>query len=168
MVYPITDIVDRVSMTGKLFVQALENGVSAYPKYEGRFPSVSGIHFKFDPKLPPGKRILMDSITDINGKPFDLEKEYVVATKRFLRSGKDGYVCLLDDSIKLLKPVQGEESPSIQHIFIQHLRNFTKDKWHIVSKQGTKFYDIFQERMRVLNTSFDDRSEKLNAIKIRP
>lgn len=36
---------------------ALENGVSAYPKLEGRFPQVAGISFAFDPNQAPGRRV---------------------------------------------------------------------------------------------------------------
>ena len=49
-----------------------------YPKFEGRWPCTAGVHFKFDPELPPGKRILPDSITNPDGTPFDLDKEYVM------------------------------------------------------------------------------------------
>lgn len=42
---------------GEQIYRALENGVSQYPKLEGRFPQVSGISFAFDPKKPPGSRI---------------------------------------------------------------------------------------------------------------
>ena len=30
---------------------------SQYPKFEGRFPQVSGVRFAFDPRKPPGERI---------------------------------------------------------------------------------------------------------------
>ena len=32
-------------MSGDLILKLLENGVSLYPKYDGRFPAVSGIRF---------------------------------------------------------------------------------------------------------------------------
>ena len=35
-------------------MEAIENGVSQFPKLEGRFPQVSGISFKFDPNKPSG------------------------------------------------------------------------------------------------------------------
>ncbi len=38
--------------SGKKLHQALENGVSQYPKYEGRFLQVSGLEFAFDPSKP--------------------------------------------------------------------------------------------------------------------
>lgn len=51
---PGEDTVERIKMKGKLFIEALENGISTYPKYEGRWPCTSGLNFKFDPELPPG------------------------------------------------------------------------------------------------------------------
>ena len=53
-------------MSGTCFVEALENGVSMWPKFDGRWPCASGIKFKFDQKRPIGQRILKDSITDDN------------------------------------------------------------------------------------------------------
>jgi 5'-nucleotidase len=44
--------------------EILENAVSKYPNLEGRFPSVSGFHFAFNPSKPPGSRIDIDSLTD--------------------------------------------------------------------------------------------------------
>ena len=107
------DTVDRIKMKGSLFIQAMENGVSMYPKYEGRWPCTSGLHFKFDPELPPGQRIVPESITNLDGSPFDLDKEYVVAVKGYMRSGKDGYTMLTDPSVVQLPPASGEESPTI-------------------------------------------------------
>jgi 5'-nucleotidase len=44
-------------ISGEQVFQCLENGVSQFPKLEGRFPQVSGIKFAFDPKKPPGERV---------------------------------------------------------------------------------------------------------------
>ena len=37
--------------------QVLENGVSAYPNFDGRFLQVSGIQFAFNHLKPSGSRI---------------------------------------------------------------------------------------------------------------
>ena len=42
----------------------MENGVSKYPNYDGRFPNISGFKFKFDPGQKPGERVLKDSLVD--------------------------------------------------------------------------------------------------------
>ncbi|KAG0415675.1 hypothetical protein HPB47_007158 [Ixodes persulcatus] len=56
-ILPMIDSLIVLSATGDQVLQALENGVSQYPKLEGRFPQVSGVTFAFDPKKPPGQRI---------------------------------------------------------------------------------------------------------------
>ena len=58
----------------------------------GRFPQVSNIRFQFDPTKPPGSRILS---TQVGGKPLDLERIYVLATRGYMARGKDGYNSLL-------------------------------------------------------------------------
>ena len=42
------------AVTGQDILDALNNGVSQYPKLEGRFPLVSGLVFEFTPVLPAG------------------------------------------------------------------------------------------------------------------
>ena len=41
-----------LGLTGAQLLASLENGVSQYPKLEGRWPCVSGVSFTFDPKKP--------------------------------------------------------------------------------------------------------------------
>jgi 5'-nucleotidase len=81
--------------TGAQVVVALENGVSQWPKLEGRFPQVSGIKFKFDPSKPPGQRIVPGSVyTTATGKepePLEDDKKYKVAVTEYLAAGKDGF-----------------------------------------------------------------------------
>jgi 5'-nucleotidase len=129
LVQPMEDTVERIKMKGSLFIEAMENGVSMYPKYEGRWPCTSGLHFKFDPELPPGERILRDSITNIDGTPFDMDKDYVVAVKGFMKSGKDGYTVMTDPSIEHLPPMIGDHDPIIQQIFINFFRSFRRTNW---------------------------------------
>ena len=54
---PFPDIIIVQELSGEDVLAALENGVSKYPVFDGRFPLVSGIRFAFDPKQPPGSRI---------------------------------------------------------------------------------------------------------------
>ena len=44
------DFIVRKRMKGRQIVAAIENGLSMYPKYEGRFPCISGLKCKFDPE----------------------------------------------------------------------------------------------------------------------
>ena len=45
------------SNEGEDLLAALENGVSMYPKLEGRFLQVGGLSFAFDPTKPPLQRV---------------------------------------------------------------------------------------------------------------
>jgi len=87
---PMPDKVIVIKVLGSTFKEALENGVSAWPKYDGRFPSISGARFKFDPSKEPGSRINLEDIETESG-PLDPSKEYSVAMKSFIACGKDGY-----------------------------------------------------------------------------
>jgi 5'-nucleotidase len=48
----------RVKATGEQILKSLENGVSKYPNFEGRFPCISNIIFEFNPQSPPMTRII--------------------------------------------------------------------------------------------------------------
>ena len=99
--FPFEDPVVVIKVTGKGIWEALENGVSAFPALEGRFPQVSNINFTFDPSLPPGSRVTKLSIA---GEPIERNSErvYVLATRGYMARGKDGYTSLL------VKPEGGE------------------------------------------------------------
>ena len=105
---PFTDELVVVRVTGQDVLAALETGVSSWPKREGRFLQVSGIRFAFDPTRPPGDRIVPGSVT-IAGAALDGERHYTVATKAYLRSGKDGFDTLLSAEVV----VDGETAPRL-------------------------------------------------------
>ena len=52
----------KVKLSGAELLAALENGVSQYPKLEGRFPQISGMVFEFDATKPAGSRVLPGSV----------------------------------------------------------------------------------------------------------
>jgi 5'-nucleotidase / UDP-sugar diphosphatase len=87
-VLPFDDYIVAIKLTGRQIREALEHGVSAVEKGEGRFPQVSGLSFTYSASSPPGKRIRRILI---GGKPLDPRKEYKVATHDFLAAGGDGY-----------------------------------------------------------------------------
>ncbi|KAG1664928.1 hypothetical protein FOA52_004450 [Chlamydomonas sp. UWO 241] len=89
-VLPVADPMVVIAITGSQLLEALENGVSEYPKKEGRFPQVSGVRFSFDPSRPPDKRVVPGSVT-VGGAPLVVDKEYTLCTKTYLADGKDGY-----------------------------------------------------------------------------
>lgn len=72
-ILPMVDSLVVLEITGKQLLEALENGVSQYPKLEGRFPQVSGLTFTFDSTQPSGERVLSDTVK-IKGESLDVEK----------------------------------------------------------------------------------------------
>jgi len=97
----------------------LECGISMWPKMDGRWPLTSGMKFKFDPEREVGQRILPESflIADTD-EPVDLDKEYILASKYYISTGKDGYSAFLG-----IKPLQ-DPAFTIQDIVKNWFRNF--------------------------------------------
>lgn len=87
---------------GNQIIAVLENGVSAYPKLEGRFLQVSGISFAFDPTKPPHQRVDTRFVR-IGDQYLDLEAKYRVVTKAYLRAGKDGFDILKNTKVLVRK-----------------------------------------------------------------
>ncbi|GBN78831.1 Trifunctional nucleotide phosphoesterase protein YfkN [Araneus ventricosus] len=102
-ILPMMDSLLVVSISGEQLHKALENGVSQYPKLEGRFPQVSGMTFAFDPTKPPGKRVDPQYIK-IGDEYLDFSQQYRLVTKAYLCQGKDGY-----DSLKNCETLMTEE-----------------------------------------------------------
>lgn len=109
------DPIAVLSATGKQIWIALENGVSQWPKLEGRFPQVSGCSFTFDPSKPPMQRIDPKFIF-IGDEMLQLDKHYRLTTKDYLASGKDGYDILKDCLVIL----PGDESPDLTTSILNH------------------------------------------------
>jgi len=107
-ILPMVDETIVIEMDGPQLILALENGVSQYPRLEGRFPQVSGISFTFDANLPAGSRVIPGSVT-VGDEPLEGEggRKYKVVTKAYLAKGKDGYGVFKD--CKIL--VDEEEAP---------------------------------------------------------
>ncbi len=87
-VLPFDNYIVAIRLTGGQIRRALEYGVSAVERGEGRFPQVSGISFTYSPSASPGSRV---KTILIDGKPFDPDGVYSVATNDFLAAGGDGY-----------------------------------------------------------------------------
>ena len=120
-ILPMVDSVSMIKVTGEQLVQALENGVSQYPKLEGRFPQVSGLKFTFDPSQPCGNRVVSDSVY-ISDKPMELNRSYKLVTKGYIAHGKDGY-----DVFKHCKVIVSEdEGPILGSIVRNHFTACSK------------------------------------------
>ncbi|KAJ1657770.1 hypothetical protein IWQ61_002871 [Dispira simplex] len=114
--FPFEDPVVVVRLSGSQLWEALENGFSKFPAQEGRFPQVSGMCVRFDPRKPSGKRVVDVQILAnprrqpraTNGMenpkeaahnlptylPLDPEAYYNVATRQYMVTGRDGYTVL--------------------------------------------------------------------------
>ncbi len=75
-------------VSGEQIKIALENGVSQFDEYTGKFPVVSGLEASFDPSRPVDHRV--SGIT-IAGKPLRLDHNYLMAVNDFVAVGGDGY-----------------------------------------------------------------------------
>ena len=100
-----------LDIEGRYIHQALENGVSQWPKLDGRFPQVSGISFAFDPSKPPGSRVDCEYVK-VGGEYLDPEKHYRVVTKSYLGIVKITYLSLLRKKV---------ESSLLQFFFFQQM-----------------------------------------------
>ena len=114
---PMEDALIILEVTGEKLHRLLENGVSSYPEFQGKFPSISGIRIKFDPNKPKNSRILKEHI-EINGEPINYDKTYTVSTKQWISTGGDGYV----DYIGCKVLTREEEALDFKSMFIGNLK----------------------------------------------
>ncbi|ELT96847.1 hypothetical protein CAPTEDRAFT_120927 [Capitella teleta] len=117
-ILPLIDPLVVIKVKGQQILDALENGVSQYPKLEGRFPQVAGIMFGFDPNLPTGQRLIRDKVK-VQGESVELEREYRVCTKHYLAEGKDGYDMFKDCAML----VNDEEGPRLSVVVQNHFNS---------------------------------------------
>lgn len=115
-IMPMMDPMIVLSATGEQIWKALENGVSQWPKLEGRFPQVSGVRFAFDPSKPPKQRIDPKFIK-IGDEYVDLNQKYRLVTKGYLHQGKDGYTILKECEVLVDEEDCPELCTSIQNHF---------------------------------------------------
>lgn len=117
------DALTVLEVTGQQVLEALENGVSQYPKHEGRFPQVSGISFSFDPAQPSGRRVVEGSVR-VGGEALQLSRTYQLCTKGYIALGKDGY-----DVFRRAKVLLNyEEGPILNSIVRNYFTSCLKSK----------------------------------------
>jgi 2',3'-cyclic-nucleotide 2'-phosphodiesterase (5'-nucleotidase family) len=96
-VLPFGNIVVTLTVNGAELKTMLENGVSAMPAVNGKFPQVSGLCFTYDIALSPGSRILSAFETDSAGNctatlvDLTAASSYKIAENDFMAGGGDGY-----------------------------------------------------------------------------
>jgi len=105
-------------------MDALEVSVSAWPAKEGRFLQVSGITYAFDAEQEPGHRIVPGSVT-VGGAPLEPSKAYTVATKAYLRSGKDGFGTL-KDAEEVIDPETAPRLVTLIHALLSRVQTLNE------------------------------------------
>ena len=107
---PYSNHLCTIEVTGAQLLEALESATQQSPESTGAFPQVSGITFTLDVSVPyekgeqypystfykpanPGARV---TITDVNGKGFDKNATYLLATTDFVATGGDTYYAFTD------------------------------------------------------------------------
>jgi 2',3'-cyclic-nucleotide 2'-phosphodiesterase (5'-nucleotidase family) len=96
-VLPFGNVVVTLQVNGAELKTMLENGISAMPAVNGRFPQVSGLCFTYDIAAPVGSRVTgaVRQAADgtCTGAAVDLTagSTYTIAENDFMASGGDGY-----------------------------------------------------------------------------
>lgn len=96
-VLPFGNVVATLAINGAELKVYLENGVSAMPAVNGKFPQVSGLCFTYDISAPAGSRVtaVVRQAADgsCTGAAVDLTaaSSYTLAINDFMASGGDGY-----------------------------------------------------------------------------
>jgi len=119
---------------------ALENGVSQYPKLEGRFLQVSGISFAFDPTKPSGQRVDSQFVR-IGDQYIEMDTKYRLVTKSYMAAGKDGFDCL-----SRAKVLVDEEDATMLNTAVQN-------HFNALRKQGGKFKRQTKHRQSLVTLS---------------
>ena len=104
-VFPYSNSLNVVTLKGSELLEILEAATFCLPEEIGGFPQVAGIVYTVDTTTPyengdqypnstyyapanPGSRV---TITDVGGKGFSLDGEYVIAASNFITDGGDTY-----------------------------------------------------------------------------
>jgi 2',3'-cyclic-nucleotide 2'-phosphodiesterase (5'-nucleotidase family) len=96
-VLPFGNVVVTLQVNGAELKTMLENGVSAMPAVNGKFPQVSGLCFTYNISSPAGSRVTgavrQAADGSCTGAAVDLSaaSTYVIAENDFMVSGGDGY-----------------------------------------------------------------------------
>jgi len=121
-IQPFDNVVVKLSMPGRVVLQALDSGVSRLPAAAGMFPQVSGLRFVADAKAPAGSRVRE---VQVNGEPLQPERNYTVAIPDFILRGGDGYTMFANQQI-LVGPEAGTLISLALEKFVAAKRDLTQ------------------------------------------
>jgi 2',3'-cyclic-nucleotide 2'-phosphodiesterase (5'-nucleotidase family) len=109
---PFGNVTVKLEIPGQVLLAALESGVSKVENVRGQFPHVSGMTYVFDPKLPPGNRIIT---VQVGNQPLDPTATYTLATNDYLAAGGDNY-----DMFKGLKRLIDASGATLMATAVMH------------------------------------------------
>jgi 5'-nucleotidase len=113
-IHPFGNSVCKLSVTGRVVLDALNSGVSKLPAAAGQFPQVSGITFRIDQAASPGDRVR--DVT-IQGVPLVAETTYTLAVPDYLLNGGDGYTMFGGQEV-LIGPGEGHPLAEVLEKYI--------------------------------------------------
>ena len=87
-VFPFTNFLVKIEVTGADIKAALEHGLSDTPNQAGKFPQIAGMTVKYDSSKAAGEKV---TEVLVNGEALDPDKTYQLATNDFMAIGGDGY-----------------------------------------------------------------------------
>jgi len=102
-IHPFDNVVVKLALPGRVVLQALNTGFERLPAAAGMFPQVSGLKIVVDASAAPGSRV---RDVQVNGRPLDPDRTYIVAIPDFILRGGDGYTMFADQHI-LVGPEAG-------------------------------------------------------------
>lgn len=121
--HPFGNVVCKVAVPGRVLLQALNSGVSRLPATAGRFPHVSALKMRIDPRAPPGNRV---SDVVVNGRPIDLAQTYTVALPEYMLKGGDDYAMFAGFPVLV--------APEAGNLVVQALETYVGSKGEITQE----------------------------------
>lgn len=116
--FPFGNNLVKLTVSGKIIKEMLEQSNSKLPAEYGGYLQVSGLEFDINTAAKPYKRI---SNIKVNGKDLEENKNYTLATNDFIARGGDGY--------DMLKDVQKiGEYGTLEEIFATYLSTAEENK----------------------------------------
>jgi 5'-nucleotidase len=102
-IHPFDNVIVKLSMPGRVVLQALNSGVERLPAAAGMFPQVSGLRVVVDANAPPAARVRE---VQVNGQPLEPDRTYTVAIPDFIFRGGDSYTMFASQRV-LVGPEAG-------------------------------------------------------------
>jgi 5'-nucleotidase len=120
--HPFDNVIVKLSMPGRVVLQALNAGMEKLPAAAGMFPQVSGMTLVVDAKAPPGDRV---RDVRVNGQPLQMDRMYTVGIPDFIFRGGDGYTMFAGQHV-LVGPEAGTPISAAIEKYVAAQREITQ------------------------------------------